>query len=96
MKTFDVAACADFLKIHRTTVLKLVASGDLPGAKIGRAWVFLETDLIDYIRNAIRSQSHVTTKPQVTEAMRAEPIGRKRKVAPDLSAYTSPHLSRQI
>lgn len=56
MTTLDLAACAEFLKIHRTTVLKLAASGELPGAKIGRAWVFLRTDLEAYLRGMIDSQ----------------------------------------
>ena len=56
MQTFDVPACAEFLKVHRTTVLKLAATGELPGAKIGRAWVFLECDLVAYVRNLIQSQ----------------------------------------
>lgn len=36
-RTLDVLECADFLKVDRTTVLKLAAAGELVGAKIGRS-----------------------------------------------------------
>lgn len=56
MRTFDIEECAAFLKVDRTTALKLAGNGDLPGARIGRAWVFLEDDLIDYLRLRVRQQ----------------------------------------
>lgn len=36
--------------MHREEVRKRAKLGRLPGAKIGRAWVFLEDELVDYIR----------------------------------------------
>jgi excisionase family DNA binding protein len=56
MKTLDVDETADFLKVDRTTVLNLAGTGGLPGAKIGRAWVFLLDDLVDYLRGEVRQQ----------------------------------------
>ena len=48
MKTFDLEECADYLKVNPTTVQGLAAQGKIPGAKIGRAWVFMEEDVADY------------------------------------------------
>ena len=56
MKTLDIAECAEFLKINSTTASELAASGELPGAKIGRAWVFLLDDLVEYLRAEVRRQ----------------------------------------
>ncbi|MQR02472.1 helix-turn-helix domain-containing protein [Glaciimonas soli] len=56
MRTLDVDECAEFLKVERSTVLKLAGEGKLPGAKIGRAWVFLEDDLVEYVRTQVRAQ----------------------------------------
>lgn len=56
MKTLDIDECAEFLKINRTTASELAASGELPGAKIGRAWVFIEEDLVEYLRGKVRQQ----------------------------------------
>jgi excisionase family DNA binding protein len=57
MKTFDIHEVAEFLKIDRSTALDLAASGELPGAKVGRAWVFLETDLVAYLEDKVRYQT---------------------------------------
>jgi len=56
MKTFDIDECAEFLKINRTAASEMAATGDLPGARIGSAWVFLEDDLVEYLRTLIRYQ----------------------------------------
>lgn len=56
MKTLDILECAEFLKIERTHALTLAGAGKLPGAKIGRGWVFLEEDLAEYLRNEVRRQ----------------------------------------
>ncbi|NVH74784.1 helix-turn-helix domain-containing protein [Paraburkholderia sp. JPY432] len=55
-RTFDIDECADFLKVERKTALKLAQQGDLPGARIGRAWVFLEDDVVEYLRVQVRHQ----------------------------------------
>jgi len=56
MKTLDIDECAEFLKVKSTVVSEMVGTGELPGARIGRAWVFLEEDLVDYVRTQIRNQ----------------------------------------
>lgn len=67
MKTFDIHEAADFLKIDRKTAMELAATGDLPGAKVGRAWVFLETDLVDYLRDKVRRQTNERREQQRIE-----------------------------
>jgi excisionase family DNA binding protein len=57
MKTLDLQEAAAMLKVHENTVLELVGSGEVPGAKIGRAWVFLDEDLLAYVRKQINQQS---------------------------------------
>lgn len=49
-ETFDLKEAADFLKIHPVTLSIKAASGEIHGAKIGKAWVFLKVDLIEHIR----------------------------------------------
>lgn len=56
MKTLNVEECASFLHVNATTVAELAGSGLLPGAKIGRAWIFLEDDLIEYVRSEVKRQ----------------------------------------
>lgn len=58
MKTFDIIECADFLKVDRTTILKLAGAGEIPGAKIGRSWVFLEDDIVSFLRKKAQEQAN--------------------------------------
>ena len=39
MQTFDVQQAVDFLKCSLDQIRLLAASGKIPGAKVGRAWV---------------------------------------------------------
>jgi excisionase family DNA binding protein len=55
-ETYDVPAAAAFLQVHRNTLLKLARSGDIPGAKIGKGWVFLRSDLEQYLKSIIAAQ----------------------------------------
>ena len=62
MNTLDVAAAARLLKIHPITLKRMAKTGDIPGAKIGRRWVFVEVDLLahlraQYVRRVQRSES---------------------------------------
>ena len=55
--TVDVLGAADLLKIHPKTVLDLIATGELPAAKVGRAYVMLTRDILEHIQNAIYNQT---------------------------------------
>src|SRR5437868_12477791 len=58
MKTYDIDEAAEFLKVDRETARDLATVGELPGAKVGRAWVFLETDLIEFLKDRVRQQTN--------------------------------------
>lgn len=51
METLTLQQAAAFLKIHPITLLHKAKAGQVPGAKIGRRWVFVEIDLIEHIRS---------------------------------------------
>ena len=40
---------AQFLKVSSKTLLKLARDGDLKGQKVGRAWRFRRSALLDYL-----------------------------------------------
>jgi excisionase family DNA binding protein len=44
-KLLSVAEAAEKLGVHRTRINQLIDSGDLPAARIGRAFVIREEDL---------------------------------------------------
>ncbi len=64
MKIFDLREAAAFLRMNPETLRQKAKAGVIPGAKSGRCWVFLEEDLVTYLR----SQYAVPAEPvRVTE-----------------------------
>ena len=51
MLTLSLAEASHFLKLHPQEVSRRARRGLLPGAKVGRRWVFIESDLADYLRS---------------------------------------------
>lgn len=68
MKSLNLTEAADLLKVHENRVMEWAAAGIIPGAKLGRAWVFIDDDLFAFLRRQITEQS----------ATRALPPGRSR------------------
>ena len=50
MSTLDLAAGAALLLIHPETLAERARAGEIPGAKVGKKWVFIEADLLAYLR----------------------------------------------
>ena len=57
MKTYNIEGAAEFLHVSTDTMKDLAGNGAVPGAKIGKAWVFNEEDLIDFVREEIKRQT---------------------------------------
>ena len=55
MRTLLLIEAAAFLKMHPEELRRRAKLGAIPGAKAGRAWVFIEDDLADYIRSLYAS-----------------------------------------
>ena len=53
MNTLDLQAAAAFLHVHPVTLQEKARTGEIPGAKIGRCWVFVDVDLIEHIRSQL-------------------------------------------
>jgi hypothetical protein len=66
MKTLDLKEAAAFLKMHPEEVRRRARLGQLPGAKVGKRWVFLEDDLVAYVRASCPSsrQALQVTSPK--------------------------------
>ena len=83
MNTLDIEEAARFLKCHPDTVREYAASGDLPAAKVGRAWVFVDVDLVDWLRSkyaacrSTRSENIGTTLSFSMESVTGEPHTRR-------------------
>ena len=51
MSTLDLSQAADLLKVSPVTLRKRAAAGTVPGYKPGKAWVFLEDEIMGYLRS---------------------------------------------
>ncbi|MDO9314573.1 MAG: helix-turn-helix domain-containing protein [Burkholderiaceae bacterium] len=49
MPTLDITEAARLLKVHPKTLQGLARAGCIPACKIGRAWVFVESMLLDHL-----------------------------------------------
>ena len=55
MKTLLLTEAAEFLKMHAEEVRRRAKTGKIPGAKLGKRWVFILDDLVEYIRSQYSS-----------------------------------------
>ena len=97
MKTLNAQEAAEFLKVSENTLKKLAHAGTIPGAKVGRAWVFTDEGLESYLRGEIQKQSsarseqeesrHVQTAFSRMQELEAatKPKRRRRGYIPSLS-----------
>jgi len=49
--TLNLNEAANFLGIHKETLRQRATNGEIPGAKVGKCWRFLEIDLVTYLRS---------------------------------------------
>lgn len=55
MTTMNLKQAAAYLHMHRVTLLLKAQSGKIPAAKPAKCWVFIEQDLLDYLRGLYRT-----------------------------------------
>jgi len=56
-KTLSVPEASDLMNVHANTVFKMIDAGTLPAAKIGRAYVLLLDDVMNYIEQMVIKQT---------------------------------------
>ena len=52
----DVESCAKLLHCSVEHLNRLARGGDIPATKIGRSWIFLEDEIVGWLRSKTRSQ----------------------------------------
>jgi len=55
--TLGILEAAELLKVHPRTVGDLIQSGAIPAAKVGRAWVMMTADVLNYLDGEISRQT---------------------------------------
>ena len=68
MDTLDLKQAARLLRLHPEELRQRAKLGRIPGAKIGRRWVFVKEDLVQHIRSlypAPRQAVQVTLRKEM-------------------------------
>ncbi len=70
MSTLDLRGAAALMNVHPRTVEAMARDGRLPAAKIGRAYVLMERDVLDFIERQISAQTATRGESTPTEGTR--------------------------
>ena len=54
-KVLSVKEASEMLRMHPITLKNKARAGVIPGGKCGKNWVFLDVDLVEYIRAQYKS-----------------------------------------
>lgn len=55
--TVGVPGAAEILHVHPETVKDLISAGAFPAGKVGRSWVMMTKDVLEYAEKLIISQT---------------------------------------
>lgn len=86
-ETIDLDAAAGMLFMQPASVRKKAARGEIPGAKVGRSWIFIKSDLLAHIRKLTETHQGEQTTKAPTQHIHPE-----RKAAPRTRRRTLPCL----
>ena len=87
LSTLNLDEAARFLKIHRETLRRRAKAGEIPGAKIGRSWVFIESDLESHIRSQYAVNWRAIQGNEPKEVQKWPCIVEKKKARTGLTYY---------
>ncbi len=73
-----VAEVSDFLRVSRSSVYELMAGGELPWAKLGRARRIPRRAVVELVARCLRGGSHVSERASVGDAPDPRNAGRGR------------------
>lgn len=96
MHSIEVNQAAEILHVNASTVLELIAAGELPAGRLGKGYVMIESQVYDYLAQVIARQTaerkeRVSGKGMVVAKSTTviEPVRKKRRSMPVLPQLLS-------
>jgi hypothetical protein len=89
MRTFSLTEAAAFLRMHPKELRRRAKTGAIPGAKAGRAWVFIDEDLAAYLRSLYperRQALQVSLGKELNECHSSDAVRRGGSTSPHHAA----------
>ncbi len=99
MRTLDLTEAAALLKMHPEEVRRRAKLGQLPGAKPGKSWIFLEDDLAEHIRSLYavpRQALQVTLRKEKHSCHLSNAVVRGGSISPRQQASALDVLLEQV
>ena len=66
-ETMNLPSVASYLGVRAETVAQLARKGELPGAQIGKGWIFLREDVLQFLRDRIARETEGRRAARVKE-----------------------------
>jgi excisionase family DNA binding protein len=63
LQVLTTEEAAELLRVSSKTILALARDGAIPGEKVGRAWRFLRSDLLEYVHGDRRRRPETASAP---------------------------------
>lgn len=82
--SLDLAAAAALMGLHPDTLAKRARAGEVPGAKLGRGWIFRREDILGILdaqiaaQTAARAALAAMKRAAMTQPSRGRPRTRRR------------------
>lgn len=84
-ETLGIEEVATLLRAESETVMLYARRGELPGARIGKSWVFLRDDVLSFLRDQIAADTDARRKAKLKPPPAlavALPRSRRRPIVP--------------
>ena len=94
LRTLGLQEAAALVRLHKNTLQDMAKSGRIPGAKVGRRWLFIEADLIDYIRKLYQPEATKCHSINAKAALSGGSASRS-KVAPGYVSQLEKRLAQR-
>ena len=87
MDTIDTTECAALLRCSPDQVEEMARAGDLPGLKIGRAWLFVRADLLAFLAERAREEAQARRSKRQPAV---QPVKSRGRAPPALPVLVRP------
>ena len=89
LETIDAEECAPLLRCTVGQVEEMARSGDIPGLKIGRGWLFVRSDLLAFLAQRARDEA-AERRANRAPGAKVAPIKPRRRAPPALPVPVRP------
>lgn len=94
LNTMNADQVAEVLGCSSKTVIEKASNGEIPGAKIGKGWIFRESDVVRYLGEEISNQTKARKNRWQKPIHNSKDLplshtgpNKRRRSPPDLSPY---------